>query len=86
MLTVAEARARRRSARQHEWWRRPELPLSAALVGYPAWALLGFGQAIWLAVGAVMAVRLLGAKRVRIPRGFGIWVAFIGWACVSALQ
>lgn len=86
MLTVAETRARRRSARQRDPWRRPELPLAAVLIGYPLWALLGLGQAIWLAAGAVMAVRLLGARRVRLPRGIGIWAAFVGWVCVSALQ
>ncbi|MDH4169472.1 MAG: O-antigen ligase family protein [Acidimicrobiia bacterium] len=86
MLTVAESRARRRAARQEQWWRRPMMPLAVVMVGFPVWAVLGMAQAIWVAMAAVMAVRLLGARRVRIPAGFGIWVAFVVWTAVSALQ
>ncbi|MGI9601687.1 MAG: O-antigen ligase family protein [Acidimicrobiales bacterium] len=86
MLTVAESRARRRAARQQHWWRRPSTPIAAILLGYPIWALLGFGQAIWVIMAIPMGVRLLGARRVRIPRGFGIWVGFVVWAAVTAVQ
>ena len=66
--------------------RQPALPILVVLAGYPAWALLGLTQVVWLAAGVPMAVTLMAARRVRVPRGFGLWVAFVVWAALSTVQ
>ncbi len=53
---------------------------------FPLWWLLGLGALIWpiIAVPAALALTLRG--HVRIPRGFGLWLAFLAWMLGSALM
>ncbi len=64
----------------------PGWPLVLALGGFPLWAVLGLAQAIWVIAAAFMAVDLIRAKGVRIPRGFGLWVCFIVWSLMSVVM
>ncbi|CAN5837308.1 hypothetical protein BH24ACT3_BH24ACT3_05080 [soil metagenome] len=61
-------------------------PLSALLVGFPVWWLLGVHMFIWPAFAAVMAARLVvRPATIRVPRGFGLWILFLLWMLVSAV-
>jgi polysaccharide biosynthesis protein PslJ len=53
----------------------------------PTWWLLGLSHFIWIVLGLGMLLSLLlRADRIRIPRGFGIWIVFLGWMLASSLQ
>jgi capsular polysaccharide biosynthesis protein len=64
---------------------RPGWPLTAALVGYPLWWLLGVAEIVPLAAAVLMARELLHTQRVRVRRGFGVWLMFLAWVLAGAL-
>lgn len=49
------------------------------------WWVLGFVDFAWILFGGVM-VLYLARSRVQVPRGFGIWLAFLIWMTLSASQ
>jgi hypothetical protein len=65
---------------------RPGWPLRVVLLGFPLWWALGLAGVVWFAAGAVLLVTLLRLPRVRVPRGFGVWLLFLLWMLVSGLQ
>lgn len=60
--------------------------IAAAFVGLPVWWLLGLGAFVWVLVAVPMGLWLYAQPRVAVPRGFGVWLLFLGWTIVSALQ
>jgi polysaccharide biosynthesis protein PslJ len=46
---------------------------------------IGLGNLIWPVLAVPMALALMIRGRVRAPRGFGVWLLFLFWMCVSAL-
>ena len=49
------------------------------------WAL-GLGYFTFTIAAIPMGLGLLLIKPIRIPRGFGLWLLFVGWMLISALM
>jgi len=65
---------------------RPGWPILAVYLLFPVWWVLGLGQFIWPILAVPMLFALLTRRRVALPRGFGVWVAFLAWMLISGLQ
>jgi polysaccharide biosynthesis protein PslJ len=74
------ARAARRPGLPQGW------PVLALFGGFPLWWALGLSSVIWALAALPMLGRLLASGRVRAPRGFGLWLAFLFWIWLSATQ
>jgi hypothetical protein len=61
-------------------------PLTALLVLYPLWWVLGLGTLILFVVAVPMLVHLIRNRPIAVPRGFGIWVLFLFWVVASTLM
>jgi hypothetical protein len=61
-------------------------PVLAVLVLFPLWYVLGLGAFIWIILAVPMLVHLVVAKTWRVPRGFIIWVFFLVWVALSAIE
>ena len=61
-------------------------PILAILVLFPLWYVLGLGAFIWIILAAPIFVHLVLAKTWRVPRGFIIWLFFLVWIALSAIQ
>jgi polysaccharide biosynthesis protein PslJ len=61
-------------------------PLLALLGGFPLWWALGLSSVIWALAAVPMLAWLLARGGVRVPRGFGLWLAFLFWMLLSATQ
>ncbi|MGH7426356.1 MAG: hypothetical protein ACREJP_09335, partial [Candidatus Methylomirabilales bacterium] len=61
-------------------------PLYALFLGFPVWWFLGMGSFIWPVMAVPMGFSLLARERVRVPRGFGLYLLFFLWMLASALQ
>lgn len=73
--------ARRRAGLPAGW------PVLALFVLFPLWWALGLSSVIWIVLAVPMLVwLLLWGPAVRVPRGFGLWVAFLFWMLLSATQ
>jgi hypothetical protein len=72
---------RSRTARLPYAW-----PLYALFAGFPVWWFLGLGSFIWPMMAVPMGFSLLARERVRVPRGFGLYLLFFMWMLASALQ
>jgi len=62
--------------------RHPAWPITVLLVGYPLWWALGLADFTWIFLAIPMAFRMLawhahGARRIRMPPGFGLWLLFL---------
>lgn len=64
----------------------PAWPLLIAFVGYPVWWFLGLGDMAWPLFALVMVLGLIRTGRVRVPRGFGLWLLFLLWMVCSTIQ
>ena len=64
-------RARPGGARLPYGW-----PLYAIFVLFPLWWILGAASLIWPLMAVPMALSLLARERVRVPRGFGLYLLF----------
>lgn len=64
----------------------PRWPLTWLLAGFPLWWALGLGEFAWPIAAVVMAVLLTTARRVSMPRGFGVWILFLLWVIASLSQ
>lgn len=62
---------------------RPGWPLTALLLGYPLWWILGLAQVAPLVAGVVMAWQLRRFRRPLVVRGFGIWLLFLAWVLIG---
>ena len=62
-------------------------PLYALFYGFPLWWVLGLGEFVWPIFGffllANMAVR---REKVKVPRGFGLYIAFMMWMAASGIN
>lgn len=69
--------------RRQSWFARdPAWPIVAALAGWPVWWALGIENQIFILFAIPMARQLYlsrarRGRRVRFPRGFGIWMLFM---------
>ena len=63
----------------------PKWPLTAMFVLFPLWWVLGPGEAVWILLAGVMLLLLRRHGRIRIPRGFGIWLLFLLWMACSVI-
>ena len=73
--------ARRRTGLPAGW------PVLALLVLFPLWWVLGLSAVIWIVLAVPMLVwLLLRGPAVRVPKGFGLWIAFLFWMLLSATQ
>lgn len=66
--------------------RLPAWPVALAFVGFPLWWLLGLGDMTWPLFALFMFLALARTKRLRAPRGFGIWMLFMVWVLCSMVQ
>jgi hypothetical protein len=53
---------------------------------FPLWYVLGLGAFIWIILAVPIFVHLVLAKTWRVPRGFIIWVFFLIWVALSAVE
>jgi O-Antigen ligase len=78
------AAGRRRHVGRLAGWRRdhPEWPIVALLASYPLWWALGVADYMTVVLAVPMVVRMMawqrhGSRKIRAPRGFGIWLLFL---------
>ena len=74
------APARGRSGLPDGW------PVLALFGGFPLWWALGLSSVICILFAVPMLAWLLARGRVRVPKGFGLWLAFLFWMLLSATQ
>lgn len=53
---------------------------------YPVAWVLGVGYFIWPILALPLLFSLLRQRRSVFPRGFGLWLLFLGWMLVSAVE
>jgi hypothetical protein len=58
-------------------------PLLSVLYGFPVWWAFGLGSFATIVVAAPMAWDLIDRRPLRLPRGMGIYLLFLGWVVVS---
>lgn len=78
--TGAPAPASRRTGLPDGW------PVLALFGAFPIWWALGLSSLIWIILAVPMLAWLLARGRVRVPKGFGLWLAFLFWMLLSATQ
>jgi hypothetical protein len=61
-------------------------PVLALFGAFPLWWALGLSSVIWILLAVPMLAWLLARGRVRVPKGFGLWLAFLFWMLLSATQ
>lgn len=66
--------------------RLPHWPFTAMLAFYPLWWVLGLGSIAWIPLGACMAILMCRRGRIEVPRGFGLWLLFLLFMCVSVIN
>ncbi|MEQ7123821.1 hypothetical protein ABN034_04800 [Actinopolymorpha sp. B11F2] len=59
-------------------------PLTALFLGFPLWWMLGLATFAFILFAVPMAIELLTRRGLRAPRGFGMWLVFLGWLLASA--
>jgi polysaccharide biosynthesis protein PslJ len=73
--------ARRRTGLPAGW------PVLGLFLLFPLWWVLGLSAVIWIVLAVPMLVwLLLRGPAVRVPKGFGLWIAFLFWMLLSASQ
>lgn len=63
----------------------PRWPFAAMLIAYPLWWALGPGSMAWIPLALVMVLYMVRRGRIRVPRGFGIWLLFLVLMLVSVI-
>lgn len=61
----------------------PAWPLLLLFCGMPLWWLTGLIDLIWIPVAVAMALLLVSRGSVSVPRGFGLWLLFLGLLAAS---
>jgi hypothetical protein len=77
---AARPAPRRRTGLPEGW------PVLALFGAFPLWWALGLSSLIWILLACPMLGALLARGRVRVPKGFGLWLAFLFWMLLSATQ
>jgi polysaccharide biosynthesis protein PslJ len=80
-MTAVAAPARPRRPHLPDGW-----PVPLLLVAFPLWWVLGLAAVIWVILAVPMLFWLATQPRVRVPKGFGLWWAFLFWMLLSATQ
>jgi polysaccharide biosynthesis protein PslJ len=80
-MTAVAAPARPRRRHLPDGW-----PVPLLLVAFPLWWVLGLAAVIWVILAVPMLAWLATQPRVRVPKGFGLWWAFLFWMLLSATQ
>ncbi len=65
---------------------KPGWPLVVLYIGFPLWWALGLAQLIFFAMAIAMAVILRRKGKIRVPRGFGLWLLFMIWMFAGVLM
>lgn len=65
---------------------RPARVLTLVFATLPLWWLAGLYSFTWQIVGFFLLLALLRRRSVVFPRGFGIWLLFLAWVPLAALQ
>jgi polysaccharide biosynthesis protein PslJ len=60
--------------------------LLAMFMGYPLWWCLGLGAFSWVLFSLPLAWVLWRSEKIRVPRGFGVWMLFLATVLLSATQ
>ena len=82
MSSEAGGRTRGRARRELPSW-----PFVLLFAAYPLWWILGLaGGLIWPLMSVPMLLALVLSGRIRMPRGFGIWLLFMLWMTASAIE
>ncbi len=74
-------RVRARTARLPYGW-----PLYAAFGLFPLWYVTGFGALIWFFLAIPMTFHLVARSKIKIPRGFGLFLLFFIWMLATFIQ
>lgn len=61
-------------------------PFAALVAFFPVWWMLGLGSFAVIIFSIPMAWQLRRMERVRVPRGFGLWLCFLLTVIVSSLM
>jgi hypothetical protein len=62
-------------------------PVLALFGGFPIWWALGLSAVICILFAIPMLAWLLArGGRLRVPKGFGLWLAFLFWMLLSSTQ
>ena len=61
-------------------------PLYLLFGAFPLWWILGLSAIIWMLLAVPMLAWLVMRPGVRVPKGFGLWMAFLAWMLLSATQ
>ena len=64
----------------------PVWPIAGMFLPFMLWWVLGLGDMIWPLFVVPMVYHLLRLGEVRAPRGFGLWLLFMGWVCASVVE
>lgn len=83
LLAPAEPRSRSTVRLLPTWW-----PIAAITIGFPIWWAIGLSAAAWpLVSAAILLPRMIASPNsVKLPRGFGWWMLFMGWVVLSTTQ
>lgn len=63
----------------------PDWPLAVVILGLPLWWLLGIWQLMFLFMSIPMGIYLLRQKSIAMPRGFWLWMLWLGWVLTGVL-
>ena len=80
-LQPPSTRVQTRTARVPYGW-----PLYLAFGLFPVWYLLGFGALIWFFLAIPMTFSLVARSKVRVPKGFGLYLLFFIWMMATIVQ
>jgi hypothetical protein len=61
-------------------------PVYLLFGAFPLWWVLGLSALSWAFLAVPMLVWLVGRPGVRVPKGFGLWIGFLGWMLITATQ
>ncbi|HEX8094462.1 O-antigen ligase family protein [Jatrophihabitans sp.] len=64
----------------------PAWPVYALFAGFPIWWVLGLGAFAVLVIAIPMFLLLVQRRNVEVPGAFWLWIGFVVWACVAALE
>ena len=64
----------------------PAWPFYLLFVGYPAWWLLGLGAFAVVICSVPMLLLMCLRGRIMMPRGFLLWLLFVGWAAAAVVE
>lgn len=67
-------------------WTKTDTFLLLSIGILPVWWVLGFAQFLWGGIVFPLFFMVLRLPEIRLPRGSGLWMLYIGWTLLSASQ